>query len=156
MKPTRILVFLAAAAVAGVSVFGVLVWRAVVVEEAAADEASRAFDEIRVALGSAPPIVEFSPDGRARRVREPPAGGAAGVTTLRALAYQAGPRRLVRAEVPFWFVKLKGPAARVALRGTGLDLDRLGLTAPELERYGPGLVLDERLAGGDRLLVWIE
>ena len=77
-------------------------------------------------------------------------------TRLRVLAYRAPERRLVQAEVPFWFLKLKGPAVRYALRGTGLDLERLGVSPADLERYGVCLILDEARANGDRLVVWTE
>ena len=60
------------------------------------------------------------------------------------------------ASVPFWFLKLKGPAAQMALRGTGLDLEYLGLAAGDLERYGPALVIDHTRPSGDRLLVWTQ
>jgi hypothetical protein len=65
-------------------------------------------------------------------------------------------RRLVRADVPFWYLKMKGPAVQYLVRGTGLDLQRLGITAADLERYGAAVVLDETNANGDRLLVWTE
>jgi len=69
-------------------------------------------------------------------------------------AYRAAEHRLVAADVPFWFLKGKAPAVRFALRGTGLDLERLGMTPGELERYGAALILDENAASGDRLLIW--
>jgi hypothetical protein len=72
------------------------------------------------------------------------------------LAYQAGEQRLVAADVPFWFFRLKGPAAQYALSGTGLDLKRLGITAADLERHGPAVVIDHTRPNGDRLLVWTE
>lgn len=75
---------------------------------------------------------------------------------LYALAYRTSERRLLHAEVPFWFLKVKGPAMQVSLRETGFDLERLGITAAELQRYGPSLVLDETSTNGDTLLVWTE
>jgi hypothetical protein len=60
----------------------------------------------------------------------------------------------VRANVPFWFFKLKGPAIQLVLRGTEIDLKKLGVTAADLESHGPGLVLDEIRSNGDRVLVW--
>jgi hypothetical protein len=75
---------------------------------------------------------------------------------LHALAYHASNRRLVRADVPFWFLKAKGPAVQYSLRGTGLDLQRLGVTPGDLQRYGPSFVLDETRTNGERLLVWTE
>jgi hypothetical protein len=72
------------------------------------------------------------------------------------MAYQPGIRRIVRADVPFWFFTLKGPAARLALHDTGVDLERLGITPADLERYGPGIVGDQLSNSGPRLLVWTE
>jgi hypothetical protein len=43
-----------------------------------------------------------------------------------------------------------------AVQGTGVDLDRLGVTAADIERHGPGPILDETRANGDRVLVWAE
>ena len=60
-------------------------------------------------------------------------------------------QRLVHAIVPFWFLKMKGPAVQYALRDTGVDLKRLGVTPGDLEQYGAGVVLDEARANGDRL-----
>ena len=72
------------------------------------------------------------------------------------LAYRAAEQRLVRVDVPFWFLKMKGPAVQYSLRGTGVDLERLGVTAAELEGYGASVVLDESRHNGDRVLVWTE
>jgi hypothetical protein len=83
-------------------------------------------------------------------------GPAHAIARLKALAWRDGDRQLVSADTPFWFVKLKGPAARFALEGTGFDLDRLGLTAADIERVGPGIVVDHAGADGNRLLVWTE
>jgi hypothetical protein len=101
-------------------------------------------------------MIHVDAAGRVRRRDRPSTREAAHPTRLRALAHRAPERRLVRADVPFWFFKIKGPAAQYALRGTGLDMDRLGVTPADLERCGVCLVLDETRTNGDRLLVWTE
>ena len=45
---------------------------------------------------------------------------------------------------------------RLAFEDTGFDLERLGITPAELERYGAVLVFDEASQNGDRLLVWTQ
>jgi hypothetical protein len=69
-------------------------------------------------------------DDEGRLVRTASAGEATGrpIARLRALAWRAADRRLASVDSPFWFVKLKGPAAAYLLEGTGMDLERLGLT----------------------------
>jgi hypothetical protein len=58
--------------------------------------------------------------------------------------------------VPLWFLKLKGPAVQYLVRGTGLDLERLQITAADLERYDASVVIDHVRSNGDHLLVWTE
>ena len=145
-----------AAAAAGLGVFVLLAWRSVTVEQATPDEALRRFTEVRNSLAVVEPLLRVGAAGRITRRVQPSAREAVHPTRLRALAYRAPERRLVRADVPFWFFKIKGPAAQYALHRTGLDLDRLGVTPADLERCGVCLVLDETRANGDRLLVWTE
>jgi hypothetical protein len=144
----------AGGAAAGVVVFGVLVSRAVTVEQAEAPEALRRFAAVRSSLRGTTPLLALDEAGTVVRRTDPPSVSPVRLTRLAVLTYQVNARRLVSADVPFWFLKLKGPAAQVALRGTGLDLTRLGITPADLERYGPSLVIDHTRPGGDRLLVW--
>jgi hypothetical protein len=64
--------------------------------------------------------------------------------------------RLIRSEVPFWFFRMKAPAAQMLVRDSELDLSALGLTAADLQREGPTLILNETSSEGNRLLVWTE
>jgi hypothetical protein len=146
----------AAAAAVGVGVFAVLAWHSVTVEQAMPNEALQRFTEVRNGLAVVEPMLRVDAAGQITRRDQPSARDAAHPTRLRALAYRAPEHRLVRADVPFWFFKIKGPAAQYALSGTGLDLDQLGVTPADLERCGVCLVLDETRANGDRLLVWTE
>jgi hypothetical protein len=104
---------------------------------------------------SPPPLVQRDASGNfVRHESEPTTSRAA--TQPHALAYYVGGQRLVRADVPLWFFKVKGPAVRYTLRDTGFDLDALNLTATDLERAGARVILDETWFSGDRLLVWTE
>jgi hypothetical protein len=104
---------------------------------------------------STPPLVQRDASGVF--VRRPSVKSTGAVPTeLHVLAYHVDGQRLVRADVPMWFFKVKGPALRYAVRDTGLDFDALNLTATDLENAGAGVVLDETRLNGDRLLVWTE
>jgi hypothetical protein len=148
---------IAAGAAVGLIIFGVLVSRAVTVEQAEAPEALRRFTAVRSALGPAPPLLTLDDAGNVvRRASPPPASAAAGLSRLAVLTYHVDGRRLVSAEVPFWFFRLKGPAAQFVVRGTGLDFNRLQITAADLARHGPAVVIDHARLNGDRVLVWTE
>lgn len=156
MRTRRIVLGLVAAAVAGIAVFGFLASRAVTVEEAPASDALRRFEAVRASLGGVEPLLALDEAGNVIRRASPPSSSPRPVTRLGVLTYHAGGQRLVTADVPMWFFRLKGPAAQYAVRGTGLDLERLQITAADLERFDPSVVIDHARANGDRLLVWTE
>lgn len=145
---------LALATVFGFSVFFVLAWNATTIERLTPEDAARRFDEARRPLGAAPSLLVRSPDGNLVRRMPAPAARPAALEALHVLAYHVAEARLIEVDVPFWFFRLKAPAARFMLRGTGVDLGELGLTADELEHQGPAVVLDEGDERGDRLLIW--
>jgi len=157
MRTSRVLLMLAVAAVAGLGVFAAFASRAVTIETASPSEALRRFSMVRASLGSSPAMVTRGPSGRLERQPLPAAAAAPpAIAVIHVLAYRAATDHLVAGDVPFWFFRLKAPAAQYLVRDTGFDLAELGLTAADLAARGPGLVLDEQRDSGDRVLVWTE
>jgi hypothetical protein len=151
----RIVLVALACALCGAAIFGGLVWRTVTITEVAPATASEEFAAARAVLpGHA--LVDIDDQGRVTRRESAPDRAPQPINRLRAMAYQPRLGRIVRADVPFWFLKLKGPAARLALRDTGVDLERLAITPADLERYGPRTVVDQSSSSGSLLLVWTE
>jgi hypothetical protein len=120
----RIVFVFGACAVGGVLIFVGLVWRAVAITEAAS-AASEEFAAARAAL-SGRALVDIDDQGRVTpagvctrsraRADRPPEGD--GLLAAHGADRQSG--------CAIWFPKLKGPAARLALRDTGVDLEALG------------------------------
>ena len=156
MRTSSVLLLLLLAAVVGLSVFGYFAWRAVTMERADAEQALQEFTTVRDTFGGTEPMLRVDTSGQVVRGTPPIVAEGRRPSQLKLLVYHAGRQRLARANVPFWFFKLKGPAVQFALRGTEVDLKKLGVTAADLEKRGSGLVLDETRANGDRLLVWTE
>jgi hypothetical protein len=152
----RILSLLFIAGVIGMAAFGVMVYRAVTFETAESSDALREFARVRAGMPPAPALLGLDAAGNVVRREQPRTDSPRPIHRLRVLAYHSGTRRLVSADVPFWFFRLKGPAAQFALRDTGLDLERLRITSAELARHGPAVVIDSSRDNGDRLLVWTE
>jgi hypothetical protein len=87
-------------------------------------------------------------------------GKAAGrpVEALHIIVWQPDERKVVRLNVPFWLLRMtKGHPIKLS---SSLDPDgeptRLRVTAEDLERRGPGLILDYKEASGQRVLVWAQ
>ena len=155
MRQSRLWVVVGINAAVGLTVFGVLTWRAVDVQHMDPTDVPQRFEEALAQVGSITPLVQKDASGRwVRRASSGLRGERP--ARLHVLAYRANEQRLVRADVPMWFFKVKGPAMRYALRGTGFDLETLGLSASELANVGGGVVLDDTSASGDRLLAWTQ
>lgn len=144
----------AAAAVLGLTVLGGLAWRAITVQQMDGTGAQRNFEDVLASVKSPSPLVHREAGRFVRRPSSPPVGPPP--RDLHVLAYYADGQRLVRGDVPLWFFAVKGPAVTYALRGTGFDLETLGLTPNDLQQAGAGIILDDTRPTGDRLLAWTE
>jgi hypothetical protein len=79
--------------------------------------------------------------------------------TLRVLAYDPDNGKLVRVAIPMWLLRLAPSGKRMTfLSDNGIDFDseRVNLTLDDLERRGPGLLLDHADRHGSLVLVWTE
>lgn len=157
IRASRVALSIVVAGLVGFSIFGRLVYQAVEVGQAGPEEALTRFQAARARFVNQTPMLEVDASGRVAPSL-PSGGGPAPkeLKRLEVLAYHVADGRLVAAHVPFWFFGLKRPAVQLAVRGTGLDLDALNLTAESLSQHGPGLIMERAFPNGDRLLVWAE
>jgi hypothetical protein len=78
--------------------------------------------------------------------------------TLRVLVYDAHEGRIVHVDLPFWLLRFM-PSARlgeVTGAGSGFSFESGHITVDDLERHGPGLVLDARGSRDAQILIWTE
>ena len=74
------------------------------------------------------------------------------------LAYDPDARKLVRVSIPFWLIRMAPSQHFSFLNDNGIDFDsdRVRLNYKDLERLGPGLILDQKDRRGSHVLVWTE
>lgn len=156
IKPSRIGLIVLVGALAGVVLFSFLAAQVTSLTHPGRKAAMSRFEAVIDSLDSGPPRLQR--DGRGKFVNNDTAGDKRGVrpSKLGVLVYRIDDDQLIQSDIPFWFFRLKGSAARFALRGSGFDMDRLGVTPRDIARQGAGVILDESFTGGDRLLVWAE
>src|SRR6266571_727682 len=126
-----IIVGLLAAAAIGGTVF--FIYRHVNTQFTPSDNAEQQFAEARARFTGQQPLIEI------RRDDEPVL-------------------KLVRVSIPFWLLRM-APSRHVSfLNDSGIDFDsdRVHLTLEDLERRGPGLILDQADRRGSQVLVWTE
>jgi hypothetical protein len=88
------------------------------------------------------------------------AAAARKLDTLRVLAYDDRAGKLVRVSIPFWLLRVLPTRNLSFLNDEGIDVDidsdRVRLTIDDLDRRGPGLLLDHKDRRGSQVLVWTE
>jgi hypothetical protein len=148
---------LGAAAIGGTAYF---VYRHVNTQFAPNESAAQEFAAARARFAGQKPLIELRKDDEPVLHRDtiPASMPAAKLETLRVLAYDKHDSKLVHVSIPFWLLRL-APSKHVAfMNDTGLDFDsdRVHLTLEDLERRGPGLILDQADRRGSQVLVWAE
>ena len=78
--------------------------------------------------------------------------------SLRVLAYDNDANKLVRVSIPFWLLRMAPSKHFSFLNDNGIDIDsdRIRLTLDDIERRGPGLLIDQKDRRGHQVLVWTE
>jgi len=142
---------LAAAAIGGTAFY---VFRHIDRQTVTATAADAEFTKLRARFVREQPLVEITSD---RDVMIHPNTGDGGpIRALHLLAYNPVSQRLVHVNLPVWLLRA-GRAKSLALIDQG-DFGSGGthLTLDDIERHGPGLILDHRRINGAQAIVWAE
>ena len=126
-------------------------------QKASSTEAAESFETVRAGFKEAP-IISLDADERVTLNRQPPAQPAGErPTTMHVMAYDRNDERIVRVTIPFWMLRMGNENIRLGSSGSGgeIDFEQLKITAEELERYGPALLLDHT-KDRSRVLVWTQ
>lgn len=118
------------------------------------------FAQTRARFAGQKPLIEIRRDDEPVLHRELVTGSTSSVklTALRVIAYDTRAQKLVHVSIPFWLLRL-APSNKFSMfgdNGIDLDTDRVHLTLADLERRGPGLVLDQADRRGSQVIVWTE
>jgi len=89
---------------------------------------------------------------------EPASAPGEPVEALHIIVWDPDERKVVKLNMPFWLLRMtKGQPIRISSHDEpDRDSMKLKITAEDLERRGPGLILDHKEASGERVLVWAQ
>jgi hypothetical protein len=151
-----IIIFIAGVALVGSAVF--YVRRHISTQLVDDTVAATEFERERARFVGQQPLIELRGEHNAI-VHRRTVPASTELQTLRVLAFDAHQGKLVRVSVPFWLLRLM-PGKHFNLgrdQGFDFDTDRVHLTVDDLDRAGPGLVLDGTDPhNGGRVLIWTE
>lgn len=155
-----IVIFVVIVGIAAVVGVGYWMYRQMDVKTIKAADAQQQFEAVRARFQGQVPYVEVSfsdnrEEATVHRELEKPARTT--LTRLRVAAYDEREGSFVQLSLPFWLVRLGGKGHVNLRQGSGFDPGvQLSITPEDLERRGPGLVLDTVGRHGQHVLVWAE
>jgi hypothetical protein len=146
---------------AGALAFGVLagtsaffVFRHMDTRESAEADAVRAIDAVKARFGSRPPLIEIADPRRADlRINRSADANVPPVGTIHVLNWKSDTHELVSADMPLWLMRFSSVNIASHL---GIAPSQFRLTVGDVERYGPGIVIDYGSPGTSRVLVWVD
>jgi len=104
------------------------------------------------------PLVELPEDRRGPPVIHQRDGARTDLHAIRVLAWDPRAEKLVRVSLPFWLLRM-APGDNFHFHSAGdfdFDSDRVKLTLDDIERAGPGLLIDRHDRRGAIVLIWTE
>ncbi len=119
------------------------------------------FEQQRERFAGQQPLIEMQGDSDDRQVmvhRPSAATSRTPLQTMRVLVYDGHEGRLVHVDLPFWLLRMmpSGRIGNVSGTGTNFSFESGRLTVDDLERHGPGLVMDARDSRDAQILIWTE
>jgi hypothetical protein len=148
---------LAVSAVGGTAYF---IYRHVHTQFTPSENADRQFAEARARFAGQRPLIEIRKDDEPIINRDtiPKTMPAAKLETLRVLAYDTRANKLVNVSIPMWLLRMAPSNKFSFMKDNGIDFDsdRVHLTMEDVDRRGPGLLLDQADRRGSQVLVWTE
>jgi len=117
-------------------------------------EAIQAIEAVKARFGSRAPLVEITDPRRADvRINKPAEPSTVHVDTIHIINWKSETREVARTDVPLWLMRF----STVNIASTlGLAPAQFRLTVGDVERYGPGIIVDYGVPGEFRMLVWVE
>ena len=121
------------------------------------DDAETQIATVRQRLAGKPPLLELRGDDDPIVHRPPADAHPPKITAVRALLYSPPERKLINLRLPVWLLRM-GSGDRLSFIDDHHHFDsrRLNLTFADIERHGPGLILDGTVEHGGLILIWTE
>lgn len=126
--------------------------------DASERDAESAFAEVRQRFSGRPPVLVFR-DGRPEYSggQKPAAVANPGsLSHMHVIAWDDDDRQLARVSIPFWVLRLKSGPIEFGSYASGFDDHGVDLTPEDLERFGPGILIDMDGPRGSHVLVWTQ
>ena len=133
-----------------------VLWRHTSLTKPAAADADAAFAQIRERYKGRAPLIEIKDVARSMDVkinRLPETAPRHHIKHFHVVVWDSRQGTMVRSSAPVWWMQFN---ANNVLTNLGVPLGGYNLSVQDVERYGPGIIIDFQPPGGGHMLVWVE
>lgn len=122
------------------------------------ERADEQLAQARARFAGQTPLIEIADDGEPVVHRSAESTGRPPVQVLHAMIYSAESGKLLTINLPMWVLRMMPAHNRFTFINDDIDFDshRARLTLEDIDRRGPGLILDGQARDGARILIWAE
>lgn len=120
-------------------------------------DAMRQFDEILAKFPGQQPLIQLV-DGRPQYVAERATRESAQpmLNALHVIAYDRNKGQVVTFSLPFWLLRMKSGPLRISAYQQGWDDRGLTFQVEDIEKHGPGIIMDATERRDGRVLIWAD
>jgi hypothetical protein len=116
-------------------------------------EAVQVIDSVKAHFGSRAPLVEIDPQNADIRINRPAEASASRVATIHVISWKTDTGALSRTDIPLWLMRFS--TLNIASQ-LGIAPEKFRLTVADVQRYGPGVIVDYSLEKAFRVFVWVD
>ena len=127
------------------------------VTETSEEAAMREMDDVRAKFPGQQPLIHLvdgKPQLAADRASQAPAS--ASLSTVHVIAFDRDEGNLVNVSLPFWLLRMKSGPIRISAYQQGWDDRGVSFRVEDIEKHGPGIIVDVTRAGEGRVVIWAE
>ncbi len=127
------------------------------ISEMSAAAAVDEFEKVRTRFAGQQPLIQMV-DGKPQYLAEraPESSPGAPLTTMHVMAWDDEERKLVTFSLPFWLLRLKSGPIQLSAYSQGWDDRGVSFRVEDLEKHGPGLLMDVNESSEGRVIIWVE
>src|SRR5688572_13237582 len=126
------------------------------VTETSEEAALREMDAIRARFPGQQPLIQLV-DGHPeilQRTGDSPTRTS--LTTLHIAAFDSDEGNLVKFSLPFWLIRMKSGPIRISAYQQGWDDRGVSFRVEDIEKHGPGIIVDVTEPNEGRVLIWAQ
>jgi hypothetical protein len=121
------------------------------------DAAAQQFEDVRRRFPGQEPLIQLV-DGRPQYAadRVSAAGAGAPLTSVHVIAYDRDEGNTVTFSLPFWLLRMKSGPIRISAYQQGWDDRGVSFRVEDIEKHGPGIIVDVTEENEGRVLIWAQ